>query len=466
MSSAAVTLFLFFLAYFLLLTAYYAFCGLIALFEVHRRARQHVLEDYTILSESAFTLPVSILMPAHNEEDWILDSVKSALQQEYPEVEIIVIDDGSTDTTLSILDKEFSLKPISDTIGPNFSYGTIKQIFKSDKDSRLKVISKTSGFKKAGALNAGVALAKYPYVCVADADTILETDALPKVMAHIIKDPENIVGAGGYFGLVNGCVIKEGRIIDHQFSFNPILAYQNLEYLRSFISMRSAWSWLNATPIIAGGFSIWRKDILIETGGFSPEFSSEDLEITFRIRDHMVKGNLPYRIIALPYYVGWTEGPATRIDLIRQRNRWQRCMLEAITTYKHAIGNPRYGNFGLSTLPYFLLYESLGTFFEIASIALTLLGCIAGFLSFGLLLALFVLMSLSQTMILLVSLYVFVRDQKVFKPRMIAYLIFLSFIELFWYRWLISIAKIAGTLDFLRGKKQFDRYDRQKRQDA
>jgi len=460
------TVFIIFFIYFAALAIYYFILALIALTENRQKSKEHYFEDYSNLSASGFTFPVSIIIPAHNEEDWILDSLKAVLNLKYPEFEVIIVNDGSTDKTAQILASELKLRAVDMPHIPRFDAGKIQGTFKSDIYPNMAVISKAAGFKKAGAVNVGLEFAKYPYVCVVDGDTILEPDALLEVMAQVEKDPGSIIGIGSFFGLVNGFKVKNGVILEKSFSFNPIIANQNLEYMRSFMLERAAWSKFNASPNVAGGFGIWRRDILLHLGGYATDFSSEDIEFTFRAQDYIIeKKKEGYKILALPYCVGWTEGPSDIISLISQRNRWQRVINETIWKYKHMILSPRYKTFAFLTLPYYLFYESLGVFIELASIILIVAGALARVLDLKAFLAFVVLIVLSQAVISLLSIFAFARGQKVLRTKDIIYFIFLSFAEYFWYHWILLIAKILGTIDFLRGFRGYDQYQRSKRRD-
>ena len=454
-------IFLISLGYFGILTVYTLFLVIVALIEDRRRIREHKMENYGMLLSSTFTLPVSIVIPVRNEEDWIINSVKSILNVNYPQFEIIVVDDGSTDNTLTKLKEEFSLKQVERNFTEHFHFGKIRAIFGSGSFPNITVVSKEGGFKKAGALNVGLNFARFKYIAVVDADTIIEPDAFLKVMAQVEKDPDNIIGISSYFGLVNGFKIKDGWILERSFSRNPIIAYQNLEYLRSLVIQRTAWSRFNAMPNVAGGFGIWRKDILFELGGYSTEYTCEDIELTFRAQDYIIEKNKKnYKVLMLPYYVGWTEGPSNIKSLVLQRNRWQRVTNETVWHYKHMILNIRHGAFAQLTLPYFLFYEVLGIFFEIACIGLVIWGIYSGVLDAYIFLAYFFLMLLLQALVSLASIFIFTRDQKIFRVSDIVYLIFLSFTEFFWYHWLISFAKLMGMLGFLRGNREFDQYKR------
>lgn len=457
--------FLIFCSYFIMLTIYYFVLALIGFLETYRREEERRNEDYPLFYSSSFAIPVSVIIPAHNEEEWIRDCVMSVLNLDYPKFEVIVVDDCSSDGTARILNDMLELYPIEALYVKHYKDGKIEMISRSSKYPNVTVMRKSaSSLKKAGTVNAGLNLARYEYVCALDADTVLEPDALLKVMAQVQKDPEHIIGMGSYFGLSNGIKIKDGRIIARSFSYNPIIAYQNLEYIRSFIGNRLAWSRFNAVPVVAGGFSVWRRDMLYDTGGYSAEFTCEDMEITFRAREYaFINKDKGFKIEMMPYYVGWTEGPSNLWSLISQRERWQRVINETVTKYHHMICNPKYGAFAFFTLPYFVLYEVMGVFFEITSIGFVALGSALGILDVKIFFAFLALMLLSQCLISLLSIFVFVRSQRIFRKQYIAYLIFLSMVEFFWYRWILSAAKVVGTYRFLTGRKTFDQYKREKR---
>ncbi|MFA5146708.1 MAG: glycosyltransferase [Candidatus Omnitrophota bacterium] len=455
--------FLISLGYFLILTVYYAFLVLVGSLEGKKRAFESEEEDYSLLYFSAVRAPVTFILPARNEEEWIADSVKSLLGQNYPEFEIIIVNDGSTDRTLEILNGLLKLKPSDAIYIKHYRDGHVREILKSESYPNVTVIDKHAGLKKAGAANAGLNMAKYNYVCVMDSDTILEPDTLLKVMAHVDKDPDRIIGIGSYFGLVNGFKIKDGRIDERSFSYNPIVACQNIEYIRSFIGNRLAWSRYNSTPNIAGGFGIWRKDILYEIGGYSAEFTCEDIELTFRAHDYAAKNREKgYKIVMLPYYVGWTEGPANIASLILQRSRWQRVTNETVWRYKYMLFNPRYGGFAFMVMPYFVFYEVLGVFAEIFGTVMVAAGWAAGVLDLNVFLAFFFFMLLSQAFTSLLSILAFVDAQRLFRIKYIVYMVGLTFVEFFWYRWIISAAKLVGTYGFFRRVRSFDQYARSK----
>ncbi len=461
MMSAA---FVFFLGYFIVYAGYHIFLNVLGLWEFERRSEENALEDYGTLATSAFPLHVTVIVPVKNEEEWITDCIHAILNQNYPELEVIIVNDGSSDKTMEVLDGLLLLKSVDQVFADRFRSGKVKEVLRSQLYPDVLVISKASGYKKAGANNAALNFARHRYVCVVDADTVLEPDALLKAMAHVGKDPDHILGVGSYFGLVNGFKIKDGKILEKSFSTNPIVATQNLEYIRTFIGNRMAWSKYNAMPNVAGGFGVWRKDVLLELGGYSTEFTCEDIELTFRAHAYIAANpEKGYRILSLPYCAGWTEGPDNIGSLLMQRSRWQRVVIETVTHYWRLFFKPGHKTFAFLTYPYMLFYEVLGVFVELTAIGFVVWGAAVGVLSVPTFLAFSLMMMLIQTFTSLLSLLAFSSSQKVFKTGDVAYLILLGFLECFWYRWIITWSKLMGTIGYLRGVRIYEQYKRPKR---
>lgn len=217
-------------------------------------------------------------------------------------------------------------------------------------------------------------------------------------------------------------------------------------------------------PIVSGGFGIWRSDVLYELGGFSKEFSSEDLEFTFRGHEFIAKHKeKQYSILMLPYYIGWTEGPSNVRALIQQRDRWQRVTIETIVRYKHMMCNPEYGSFAFLVFPYFLLYETLGILFEVLSVLLVAFGCIIKIIDLKTFLLYLVFMGLLQFIISLSSLFAFMRGQRVFKMSYIFYMATLSLFEFFGYRMIVFAGKMRGIYHYMCDLRMQDQYARAKR---
>jgi cellulose synthase/poly-beta-1,6-N-acetylglucosamine synthase-like glycosyltransferase len=255
-------------------------------------------------------------------------------------------------------------------------------------------------------------------------------------------------------------VVKNGNILKRGVSFFSLVSFEMLDYIRSHLANRLSLSRFDSMLCVCGGFGIWRKDFLIEIGGYSSDFTCEDIEITFRAYDYIIKNKKPYKILMMPHCVAWTEGPNLVKNLIRQRNRWQRVINETVWHYRHMLFNGRYGWIGFMGVPYFFLYESLGVFFETASLIVLFLGTVLGRLRVEDFLLITLIMLLYYTITALVSLLIFDKNQRLFSLKDMAKLSALSFLEFFGYRQIILTARIMGTIAFFKGDKRWDKFER------
>src|SRR5688500_5468099 len=311
------------LIYLTVVFAVMATTAVLAALENRFRARETRLEDFDTLLASPFTIPVSIVVPAYNEEVAIQAVVVALLALDYPEYGGIVVDDGSTDGTLARLREQFALQTTGSFYRRTIATSPVTHMFSSAREPRLTVISKTNG-GKGDALNCGVNVARYRYVCCVDGDTMYEPDALLKGMRLVVQDPARVIGVTSRVAVgrqperLGGVDATQSRI-----DRNPLVVFQSFDYLRAFVNVRAAWSRSNYMLCASGAFAIWRRDVLLQLGGFSPLFSCEDLEFTFRAHEHFRAARIPYRILALADAVGVTEAPTNISGLVRQRARWQ-----------------------------------------------------------------------------------------------------------------------------------------------
>jgi len=332
----------------------FAYAGTLALYVVSMlavaipesrfRRRQDDVEDYEAVRGSRYTIPVSVIVAAFNEEGMIVPAIGSLLGQAYPEMELIVVDDGSTDGTLAAIDAAYDLEPGEAFSRENIATKPVRTVYRSRTDPRLTVLVKANG-GKADSLNCGVNFARYRYLCTVDADTIFASDALLKAMTLVGKDPERIVAASSLFGISLTPEFADADAREGPRLNNHLLAdFQHLDLMRSFVVYRTAWTGLSCMLCVSGAFGLWRRDVILEAGGFSPAFSCEDIEMTFRIHERFRREGRPYRIISLPNMVAQTEGPRSARSLISQRARWQRVTLETIWHYRSMLGRARYGS--------------------------------------------------------------------------------------------------------------------------
>ena len=350
------------LGYFLLLNGFYLLLYVVSFVTISDYARREVYGGLPELFVSNYAPPVSVIVPAYNEEATIAASVRSFLALHYPLFEVVVVNDGSKDRTVEVLREEFDLSESDQPVRIQLKTQPLRTVYASSAE-RLILVDKENG-GKADALNAGICAANYPLVCCIDADIILEEDALLRVARPMIES-SRVVAVGGIVRVANGCEVESGRVIDIKTPHSPIANFQIVEYLRAFLAGRTGWSVLNALLIISGAFGMFRRRDFIEAGGYAHDTVGEDMEVVTRMHRNLKEKGEPYQISFVPDPVAWTEVPATMRVLRRQRDRWHRGLMDTLFRHRKMLLNPRYGTVGLLAMPYFFLFEFLGPVVEL-----------------------------------------------------------------------------------------------------
>ncbi|REK61369.1 MAG: glycosyltransferase family 2 protein [Cohnella sp.] len=335
-----------------------------------------VYSRFQSLSGSAHAPPVSLLVPAYNEELTIIENVKSLLTLNYHTYEVIVINDGSKDNTLQVLIDAFELKPKTDeTVHYAIDSTKIKAVYYNPAHPNLYVVDKNNG-GKADSLNAGINLSHYPLICSIDADSLLEKDALIRMARVYMENPAETVAIGGNVRIANGCVIRDGDVKDVRLPRKIWPMFQTLEYLKAFLGGRIGWSHINGLIIVSGAFGMFRKDYVVKVGGYREGYPGEDMNIIIKLHRYMLKNKLPYRVAYCPDAVCWTQAPDTYRILSSQRKRWGRGNLKNMLENRDLFLNPKYKVFGLLTVPYNVLFETLNPYFKLTGL-LALIGYVA-----------------------------------------------------------------------------------------
>jgi len=391
------------LAYFLLLNTSYLVLIVLAALEARRDFRELQRGGDRDLFADPLAPSISVIVPAFNEEAVIIESVRGLLNLRYPNFEIIVVDDGSTDATFRLLEDEFHLVEVPRVVpDATPTLGALRSVHVPQGREPITVIRKVSVGRKADAVNAGINAARSSLVCVTDADSILDRNSLLHVVRPFIADPEAVVATGGCIRVANGSVVKHGDLVDPRMPGGWIARIQVVEYLRAFLMGRAGWSRLGAVLIVSGAFGLFRRDVLIEVGGYDPTCSGEDAELITRIHHHFRRARRTYRIVFVPEPVCWTEVPSKWRSLRGQRQRWSRGMAETLWSHRAVIGNPRYGRMGLLVLPYFVVFELLSPIFEVGGVAAVALGFWVGVLDVRFAL-LFLLVAVGYSFVLTVA---------------------------------------------------------------
>jgi cellulose synthase/poly-beta-1,6-N-acetylglucosamine synthase-like glycosyltransferase len=326
-------------------------------------------EGHEEIFASPLTPAVSILVPAHDEEAGILDTLSAALGQRYPTIEVVVVDDGSTDRTFELIAARYDLVAVTPQLTADLPVdGEIRSVHRATTGDPLTVLRKTSVGRRSDALNAALNVARYPLVCMVDADSLLEADALLRITRPFVEDPASVVAAGGVIRAANGAVTDRGTVLEPRLSRKWLVRIQAVEYLRSFLLGRTGWADAQALLIISGAFGLFRRDVVVEVGGMDPRSLAEDAELVVTIQEHLRRLGRPHRVVFVPEPVCWTEVPESARVLGRQRKRWSHGLGQLLWKHRRMIGNPRYGTVGLLALPFFLLFELLGPVVELVGL--------------------------------------------------------------------------------------------------
>ncbi|HEU5264634.1 MAG TPA: glycosyltransferase family 2 protein, partial [Gaiellaceae bacterium] len=366
----------------------------VAFVENRRRRLETEAEDLVTIAHSRFLPPVSVIVPAYNEVGGLPDAVRSLQALDYPEFEVIVVSDGSTDGTVERLREEFELVPVDLPSRAVVATEQVEAVFRSVAGPRLVVLDKRGG-GKADALNAGLNYCRHRFVCGVDADMVFAHDALARAMGAFLSNPAQMVGLTGFVEIAENPASAFGHGAEYRLpDSRPFLAFQTLEYLRAVFNNRIAWSRLGFMLCVVGAFQLWRREILDELGGWSREFTCEDIELTFRVHRVLQERGQEYRVLCLPDRIGVTEGPDTIGKLVAQRERWQRVILETWWANRHMCFNRRYGRVGLLGMPFYLASEIVAPAFELLAVATLAVGAALGLVDWWVFAAVVLLISL------------------------------------------------------------------------
>lgn len=372
-----------FLGYFILYNGYMLMLIALSARQVRRRVAGHFVDDLDLIDHSDYTKPLTMIVPAFNEEVTIVDSVTNLIHCDYPRFEVVVVNDGSSDNTLEGLRQAFRLRrtdlPYRDAIGTARVRGMyLATVPLPPNVSQLVVIDKENS-GKADALNAGINASTSPYFVSLDADSILDQRALKELMRMVQEDP-GIVAVGGQVAIANGCTIRGGRVVSVGLPTHPWSRFQMVEYLRSFTTGRTGLDRLDSILILSGVFAVFEKETVIRAGGYLTPLVQhrlvgeyvgmragtvcEDMEIIVRLHRFVRDKLRPRRIAFLPHPVAWTEVPEKLESLRKQRGRWYRGLRESLFYHRDMLFRRKYGRIGWFALPTFWVFEYYGPIIE------------------------------------------------------------------------------------------------------
>lgn len=395
---------------------------------LHRDRRKERFGRVEDMLGSDLAPPVSIVVPAYNESAGIVEAVKSMSMVSYPRFEIVVTNDGSTDDTLQKLIETFDMFPVPYPIRANIPTAAVRQVYKSRLPIPLTVVDKENG-GRADALNAAINASRFPYILATDADVMLDGSALVQAMRLVAEDRKRTVAVGGNVRPINGCQVKHGHVVEARMPEKLLERYQLLEYVRSFIASRPAWSALNCLPILSGAFGIFQRDVVVEVGGFTTGHLGEDMDLTMRVHRHLRDAGVDYRVVYSPAAVAWTEVPPTKKVLRRQRIRWHRGLMTAMKDFRSSLFNPRHGTVGMLSWPAMTLLEFVAPIVEFLGWFIVPIAVLTGTIPLGTVATFFLMAVLAGVVTSLVALLLDERFGHFNDPAETLNLLTIAFIE-------------------------------------
>lgn len=441
--------------YMVIVIVFYSVILVFSIFQLRREYqldRDQAFEDYM---DEIYTKPVSIIVPAYNEEAGIIQSVRSLLSINYPIFEIIVINDGSKDSTLNKVIEHYEMKEINRVVRKQVKTKPIRGIYQSSRLPNLFMVDKENG-GKADALNVGLNFSSYPYFCSLDGDSVLEQDAFLKVMKPIIDSNEEVIASGGSVRIANGCEIRSGHMQKVGLSQHPLVIMQIIEYLRAFLMGRIGLSRHNLLLIISGAFGVFSKHWAITAGGYKTDTVGEDMELVVRMHRLLKEKGLKKKIVYVPDPVCWTEVPEDMTILRRQRRRWHRGLFESLWNHRGLTFNPKYGSIGMISFPYFWIVEFFGPIIELLGYIFMILCLFLGGVYFEFAILLFLLSCLYGSIFSMTS--VLLEEWSLTKYPKVSHIITLflfSLTETIWYRPLTVLWRCEGIWQMMIGDQSW-----------
>lgn len=362
--------------------------GALNLYYKNKRFRFHNVVEHE------YQIPVTIVVPAYNEEVTVVETVKSLLSLEYRSYEIIVVDDGSKDNTSKVLREAFDMHPVRRPFRMQVPCKNVETIYECYTEKIPLVLIRKYNGGKADALNMGINAARYPYFICMDADSVLQADSLIRITRPILEN-EDIVAVGGVVRPCNDVELEGGRVKHYRLPQNTIACMQVVEYDRSFLATRILFDQFNGSLIISGAFGLFKKEAVIAVGGYDTRTMGEDMELVVDLHKYCAANKKPYAIKYATDAVCWTQAPERLKDLCKQRKRWHLGLFQTLIKHRSMAVDFRSGPVSFISYTYFFIYEFLSPFIELFGLIITLLSILSGlinlkfFLTFSLIYALF-----------------------------------------------------------------------------
>lgn len=409
-----------------------------------------------------YFVPVTIVVPAYNEEVTVVETVKSLLSLEYDLYEIVVVDDGSKDSTSQKLIEAYNMQPVRRPIRRQIECQPEEFIYETYAEKvPVTLVRKLNG-GKADALNMGINAAQYPYFICMDADSVLQYDSLKKIVVPVLEE-ENVVAVGGTVRPANNVDLKAGRVVKYRLPDNILACMQMLEYDRSFLASRILFDKFNGSLIISGAFGLFKKETVIAAGGYDHKTMGEDMELVVKLHEYCISHNQEYSIKYATDAICWSQVPEKLGDLKKQRKRWHLGLFQTMWKHKVMMANPKFGAVGGISYIYFLFYELLSPFIEVFGVITMIAAFFLELLNLPFMILLMLIYAVYSSILTLTAF--FSRIQTIdltikFKDCLKA--IMLCFFEVTTLRFIMAFVRLMAYKGYRKKKLDWGRIERKK----
>ncbi len=450
----------FFVIYLLLYSTFLFLSVIIGTDALYKKKREERLKNIFV---NDYYVPISVIVPAYNEEVTIIDSVKSLVSLSYKKYEIIVVDDGSRDETAAKMIEEFRMGQVRRPVRYRVPCEDILEIYEraAGEGVRLTLVRKKNG-GKADALNAGINIAKYPYFICIDADSVLQTESLAKIAGPMLED-EDVIAVGGAVRPSNDVVLEGGRVVKYSLPKKLIPSMQVFEYDRTFLASRILFDKINGAMIISGAFGLFKKEIVISVGGYSRSTVGEDMELVVKLHEYCLANDIPYKMKYATDAICWTQVPEKLDNLIKQRRRWHIGLFQSLIMHRNIFLNPKMGVVGFISYLYFLFFELLSPYIEVFGTLTVLLAYILDMLNVRFMVIFFMIYVIFGSVMSLSSFFARIHTIDLsFDVRGVFKALSLCAVEITALRFILAATRFMSLINYRRSKRRWGVIDRKK----
>lgn len=450
---------IFFLIYLLFYATYLFLSVVVGAWNLYKLNKMRQIKNEI---KHEYYFPVSILVPAYNEEVTIVDSIESLLYLDYKLYEIIVIDDGSKDDTSKALIDHFQMRLVNHPIRKSLPCQEIEQVYEADGlKVRLTLIRKKNG-GKGDALNMGINVSQYPYFLCIDADSMLQKDSLERIVQPAMED-DRVVAVGGLIRVAQCISLEKGDVIGYHLPWNFLTSMQVMEYDRSFLASRILLDGFNGNLIISGAFGLFKKDIVIAAGGYDRNTLGEDMELVVRMHVFCQNNQIPYSIRYEPNAICWSQAPSSLGDLRRQRRRWHLGLFQSLMKHKKMCLNPRFGLVGSISYLYYLLYELFSPFIELIGWITMFASVYVGILNLPFMIGFYLMYAVYGAILTITAFFQRIYTQNLhIKLSDVIKAIIICLVENVFFRFVLDFVRATAFIGYWKKKNQWGKIKRVK----